>query len=244
MISFIVCDDKKLRVDGIESHIKNEMKEHRDINYTLNHFSGYGKGFLKCELDKNAFKVFFLDIETKLGSGMDEARKIRELYDDWNSIIIIETVHEEERFSAENSRLYIFDFLDKNNNFYNLLDDDLKKIIKIYSKSSKYMMATSKDKITKVELRDIVYIEKDVDSRSCTIHTLNEDIKTSYGINKCLEQLDENFIMASRSAIINIKMIKEYNYKENEIKFMNDLKMNNISRENKRKIRDYARKIN
>jgi len=244
VIEFIICDDNKSRITKIEEHIDNFMGEHTKIRYTKKHFFGYGRNFYKCVEDLSTFKVYLLDINTKMGSGMDAARKIREVYDDWNSIIIIETIHVEERFAAETSRLYLMDFLDKRNNFYEYLDEDLNRIYKIYKKSSNTITLIENGKQVKVEQKDIVYIEKESDKRSSIVYTLHEKFTSNENISSLKEKLTDDFFPVSRSAIVNLTKIKAYDSKENEIEFINRLKMNNISRENRKFIKSYVSKNN
>lgn len=243
MINFIICDDKKESIVEIENQIKSFAKKY-NIDAEYHRFTNYGAGFKKIVQDEKTFKVYFIDIEMKDISGMDAIRYIREVYGDWNSIIIIESIHIEEKFSAQNSRLYVFDFLDKNDNFINMLNDDLKKIYKMYKKSSKTMPVIEKEKVEKLEIRDILYIEKNIDSKSCTIYTLYGEKLTKEGINNCKKYLDDDFMMTSRSAIVNLKKIKEYNFKTNTITFIDGSTMSNISRDCRKKLKDYVRNSN
>lgn len=241
MLKFIICDDSEERIEKIKSHIKDFMQNHKNLKYDINCFSGYGKGFKKCVEEKGPFKIYLLDIKTKHGSGIDAARKIRKVYSDWTSIIIIETSLIEEKDSVLSSRLFIFDFIDKNNDYDNMLKEDLARIYKIYRYKDLMMPVYTKDKVAKIEQRDILYIEKDADRRTCKVHTLFGNEVTNEGIKKCKEYLTDDFLMTSRSAIVNLRKIQGYDCKLNEITFINGEKMNNISREYKKAIKEFIK---
>ena len=244
MIDFIICDDNKEFTIMLRKKILDFMKEHKEIEYDLHSFYGYGKSFEDVVQSPSTFKVYFLDIETKKGSGLDAARLIREKYDDWNSIIIIVTTHEEFRYKALGDRLYLFDFLNKLNEFDKLLNEDLNNILKTYNKNSKSIVVEYDHEIHKIELRDIIYIEKQIDSKKCIIKTINGTIYVQSSLNDIYNNLDSNFMKVSRSLIDNIKKIKSYDSKENIIYFVNNLTSTLVSREYKKELKEYVRANN
>lgn len=244
MISFIVCDDNETDQKRLNKRINEFMKGHKEIEYKISTFVGYDSTFYNKVKEFESFKVYFLDIETKKGSGIDAVRKIREYYSDWNSIIIIQTAHNEHRYTAQNSRLIIMDFIDKNKNYNELIDDDLNRIFKIYYKSLKAYKVEYHNKIELRELREILYIEKELAKKYCLVHTLNGTKKIPKSINILEEELPSDFIKVSRSSIINIKKIHSYDVKNNIITFKNGETTDLISREYKRKLKEHVKNYN
>lgn len=236
MIEFVICDDNKEFNIMLKNKISQFMLKHKEIECKFHCYSGYGKEFEKTARPGTTFKVYFLDIETKNGSGLDAARFIREKYDDWNSVIIIVTSHEEFRYEALGNRLELFDFINKLNNFDTTLEEDLEKVIKKYTRGSKSIIIEYDYAIYKIELRDIVYIEKIIDSKKCLIVTTYGEKEVQSSLNDLYDQLDENFMKASRSLIVNIKNVRGYDSKSNTVDFINGYESNLVSRDNKKEL--------
>ena len=77
MINFIVCEDEK----ELRSNTKNQIIKfmmNYDIDYKIYEFDGYNNKFKKIAKMDTGFKIYFLDIKTNEGSGIDAARMIRE----------------------------------------------------------------------------------------------------------------------------------------------------------------------
>ena len=237
MIDFVVCDDNKEFIIMIRKKIIDFMKKHNHIEYKIHNFSGYGKAFEEVVASENSFKVYFLDIETKKGSGLDATRLIREKYDDWDSIIIIVTTHEEFRYEALGDRLYLFDFLNKLDNFDKMLNEDLTNVLKKYNQNSNSIVVEYDHAIHKIELRDIICIEKQIDSKKCIITTTYGDKTVQSSLNDLYTVLDNNFMKVSRSLIINTKKIESYDSKNNTLYFTNGNKTNLVSREYKKELK-------
>lgn len=241
MIDFVICDDNKEFTILLRKKVKQFMSKYPELECQYHIFSGYGKEFERIVESENTFKVYFLDIETKRGSGLDATRMIREKYDDWNSIIMIVTSHEEFRYEALSNRLYLFDFLNKLNNFDSNLEEDLKNVLKQYTRNSKSITLEYDRAIHRVELRDIIYVEKQIDSKKCIVVTTYGIKYVQCSLNDIYNQLDGDFMKASRSLIVNIKKIREYNSKTNTIYFVNEYKSNLVSRESKKELMNRVR---
>lgn len=244
MIEFIICDDNKDFNILLQKKITNFMNNYKEIEYIFHNFTGYGKEFEKVVKDVMSFKVYFLDIETKQGSGLDAARIIREKYEDWNSIIIIVTGHEEFRYEALSNRLYLFDFINKLNNLEASIEKDLSNIIKKYTRSSKNLIIEYDHAIHKIDLRDIIYIEKEIDSKKCIVITTYGKKVVQSSLNDLYKQLDDNFMKVSRSLIVNIRNVRSYDSKTNTIDFINGYESNLVSRECKKELINRVRNGN
>ena len=218
MINYIICDDNKDFLKKQKAIIDNFMMNY-DIDYKCFLFTEYDDEFNKTALLDSGFKIFLLDIQTKKGSGLDAARIIREAYDDWVSVILIITAFNEFKYEALENRLYLLDFINKLNNYEEKIKEDLERALKHYNKRDKSLKYEYNHILKQIEFRHIIFIEKEPDSKRCRI-------KTTYGeqiINKNLTDtyklLDERFIKTSRSMIINVDQISEYNLISNKVIF-------------------------
>lgn len=233
MIDFIICDVDKEFIETLRDEIKNFMKNYSEIRYKVHTYSSYNQDFRKMVTSKDSFKVYFLEIGNKKNSGLDAARLIREKYDDWYSTITIVTAKEEYRYIALGSKLFIFDFINKLNDFHNNIIEDLNIIIRKYFKGSDTLTFEYDYEIYKVQLKDIIYVEKEIDSKKCIIKTFYETKYITSSLNNIYKKLNSDFIKVSRSMIVNKNKITSYNRKTNTIHFVDGTSSNLISREYK-----------
>lgn len=235
MLNFVVCDDNKNFSKMMKTTIENFMINYEQ-EYKIFHFDGYNETFEQFVNKELGFKVYFLDIRTKYGSGLDAARIIREKYDDWVSIIIIVTSHEEYRYEALGNRLYLMDFINKLNDCEQTVKDDLKKIMKSYNKRYKSLTFEYNHIFHKIEFRSIISIEKEPDSKRCII-------KTTYGttcipgtLNDVASKLDSRFLKVHRSLIVNKDKIVRYTPKSNKLEFNDGSYTHLIARSKKKEL--------
>lgn len=244
MINFVICEDEKVLATKYKNVIDNFMMNY-DTDYKCHLFDGYTKEWKEFAEKDNGFKIYLLDIKTNEGSGLNAARIIREEFDDWTSMIIIITSFNEYKYDALGKRLMLVDFINKLDNPEQYLKSALSICMKNYDNRPKILKYTYKNTIYNLDFKNIVYIEKEMDSKRCTIHTaLGEDIIYPGTINKLITELDNRFTKASRSVIINLEQIKNYNTKENKIVFKNGKSTDAISRDMKKGLIRYVRGLN
>lgn len=235
MINFIVCEDeKKLRVSTTKE-IDCFMMNY-DIDYKIYEFDRYDESFNDIVKKDIGFKIYLLDIVTKEGSGVDAARAIREQYDDWVSVIIMITSHQEYKYEVLSSRLYLLDFINKLDNCNKKIREDLAIAMKSYDKKYKTLNYEYNHTLYKVEYRQIVYIEKEPDSKRCIIRTKEDQQIIPGTLNEVLEKLDDRFFKTHKSLIINVDEISRYEIKKNKITFKNGDHTHLISRNQKKEL--------
>lgn len=235
MINFVICEDeKKLRENNKNEIVKFMMNY--DIDYKIHEYSRYTKEFENYVKKDEGFKVYLLDIVTGEGSGIDAARMIREKYDDWNSIIIIITSHQEYKYEALSSRLYLLDFINKLDRFSKTLQDDLVIAMKHYNKRYKTISYEYNHTYYQIELRQIVWIEKEPDSKRCIIKTKTGEEFIPGTLNSVYEKLDSRFFKTHKSLIINVDEIKRYEKRKNKITFKNGEHTHLIARDKKKEL--------
>ncbi len=238
MLNFIICDDNveftKYMKDLIDKFMMNYDMDYKCI---LRH--DYDQKFREVVAKEIGFKVYFLDIQTEHSSGLDAARCIREEFDDWVSIIVIITAYNQYKYDALSNRLYLLDYINKLDNCENKVKEVLEVSIKHYDHRYKTLSYEYNHIIHKVEYRHIIYIEKEPDSKKCKI-------KTTYGenyINATINQMDKilekdaRFVKVSRSMIINVDQVSEYDPHEGKLVFNNGETTYQVSRDYKKELK-------
>lgn len=235
MINFIICDDeqelRKITKDKVIGFMMNY-----DIDYKIHEFSCYDSKFEQIASKDSGFKVYFLDIKTNKGSGLDAARIIREKYEDWNSIIIIMTSYSEYKYEALSSRLMLLDFVNKLDNYDKKIREDLEISMKYYDKKYNTLDYEYNHTYYKIEYRHIICIEKEPDSKRCIIRTKDGEQLIPGTLNSVYERLDDRFLKTHKSMIININEIAKYEIKSNKVTFKNGDYTHLVARDKKKEL--------
>ncbi len=235
MLNFIVCEDDLTFLDNMKTIIHNFMMSY-DTEYEIHTFTGYDKKFERIVKSEIGFKVYFLDIKTKTGSGIDAARFIREEEDDWVSLIIIVTAFSEYRYEALGNRLFLLDFISKVNNCKQKVVDSLKVAMKNYDNREKTLNYEYNYVLHKIEYRHIIFIEKEQDSKRCIIQTTYDQYPIPKTLSEVAKMLDNRFLKIHRSLIVNLDQIEQYEIKTGEITFKNGMKTQLVARDKKREL--------
>lgn len=242
MISFIICEDKKILAEKYSAEIEKFMMNY-DIDYQCLIFDSYGKEFKETAKKDIGFKIYLLDIVTDNGTGIDAARLIREEYDDWTSMIIIITAYPEYRYDALGKRLMLVDFISKVDNCDQKLKDALLICMKNYDKKYNSLKYVYKNTAYNIELKTIISIEKEQDSKRCIILTTHGVFYIQGTLNSVLGQVDKRFVKCHRSLAVNIDQVESYNPKENILKFKDKTTTTLVSRNKKKELYNYVRGI-
>ena len=242
MLNFVVRKNKKEFREVIIKEIEKFMMNY-DVNYEVYQFETYDEDFEKVARSDLGFKVYFFDIKTKNGSGLDAARFIREELEDWNSIIVIVTAFAEYRYEALSNRLYLLDFISKFDNCKAKIKEILKIIYKNYNSREKCLSYEYNYTFYKIELKNIIFIEKEQDSKRCIIYTTYGTFKAPFTLVSMAKQLDKRFLKVHKSLILNTDKISTYNTKENEVVFSNGMSTNLISRSGRKELINYVTNV-
>ena len=234
MINFILCDDNKF-VQEINERVISKVAMPYDFNYTVHTFDKYDINFKKIITDPSSTKIYILDLEMPGKSGLDIAREIRKY--DWNSIIIILTSHDELELKMLKEKLLIFDFISKFDKPELKLEETLKLVLNKLS-STKLINFKSNKEIHQLPVDDIYYIYKDNFMNKTVIVTNSEEFPVNDTLGKLYEKLDKNFIRTHRSCYVNLNKIKSVDFNNNIIYFDNKKKIDLLSRNYKKELRD------
>ena len=226
MINFIVCDDNKNVLNKVVKIINNAMMNN-DTGYEIHAFNDYDAKFNELIKAKIPNKIYILDIETPSSSGIDIARRIRNI--DYNSIIIFLTAHEELGYTILQKEFLFLSFINKYDNY----EPKLLRVIKTALKkvNSNQMLKYNKNGIIyTIPLDDILYITRDSIERKCIIKTDYMEFMIPKQLKDVKQELPNNFVFSHRSCIVNKDKVRVIDINNHMIQFDNGLAINMISR--------------
>lgn len=235
-MEFVICDDEKLFRSTIKKVI-DKLLINSDDYYHVSEFEKFDSSFKKLINNKQS-KIYILDIEIKDSiSGIDIAREIRK--QDWNSIILLVTSHNELGYQALKAQIMLLDFISKYDNCEKNLERALRKAMS--QLGSKKAIKFESDGVSYIiHLDDIVYIVKDTVERKCVIKTTYNEIVVNKTLNYMLENLDERFYLSHRSCIINTDKVRNVDWKNSIIKFDTDDSIELLARDKKKGLKKYV----
>ena len=235
MLNFILCDDDEEFLETMKNNVRRFMMN-QNISYNIYSFEGYNEDFERLTYSDIGYKVYLLDIRTKLGSGIDAARNIREKVEDWNSIIILITAFNEYRYQALSNRLLLLDFICKAKDVDQKLQDTLRIVLKHYGNRQKCLSYEYNYMIHRIEFRKIIYIEKEQDTKRSIVYTTYGTFKVPKPIIELETILDKRFLKVHRGFLVNINMVRSYDVKKNVIYFFNGMSINTVARNHKKEL--------
>ena len=227
MINFII-EDINLK-ETIEKIMMNY-----NLEYKINKYND--------QKTKELNRIYILNYDTTNKAEINKLLNIRINEDDWSSIIILISDNSNIKYRLVDNKLLILDVIDKNKDIYNQLIENIKISLKILTETSNSICYTYKGILYNIPQKDIVYIESDSKNKRSVIKTETSEYYIPLTLSKIEKILNENFIKCSRSYIININKMREYNIKDNIITLNGNLKIYEISRQKKKEIINLMRK--
>ena len=237
MLRFIICEDNKEFIDKL-SIIINKVMMPYNFEYKINKYREYNKEVEELILRKNEQKIYILDIELPIISGLEIASNIRE--NDLESMIIFVTSHPECQNDIFYSRLLAIDFINKDRLWQKRFEDTILYAIKNINKRRVISFEFNYNSY-RLPIDQILYVEKVPENQKCIF--VMEDGNTyeiMSSITKLKDKLGANFYQSHKSYLINIDKIKKINYHENTITFQNNETLYILSNRNKKGLREYV----
>ena len=228
MIEFILLNEQKEEKSKIQEIIDKVLMNY-EIDYKI-----IKEESIEKILNRDSFKIYILE-EIK---GLEIAKRIRLELDDWNSYILFIGNNFEK---IQKERLFILDYIEKSENFYYLLERDIKVAMKSYDKRPNQLKFTYKKTTYSIDYYKILYIEKEQDNKRCIIKTKDDTFYIPISLKKIEEKLDNRFIKCSKSHIVNIEQVEYYDTKENIIGLKNKEIVTAISKKEKKNILEKLR---
>lgn len=227
MIEFVILEQNKNLYNKIKLILEKELMNY-DYNYIISE-----------KETNNKFKIYIIDY-TKKDKLLE---RIRYENNDWSSMIII--ISESKLISSiEKQKVMPVDIIDKENTmFEDMLLRSIKIALRNYDTRPKTIKYKYKTTYYNIDLKDIIYIEKEKESKRVIIKTKEEDYYYPSSLTEIEKILDNRFIKCSRSYIINKEQVKLYNTKENIIVLKSGGMVKEISRNKKKDLINYLRNV-
>ena len=235
MIDFIMVEDNLCYINESKKIIDKVMMSY-DIDYDFMVYDKYRKELL----NKDNFKIYIVSYKK---DSIELIKYIREELDDWKSLIIILYRNKEDKEKVLKENLFILDYVNKRKYFKEKLLRNIQICLKNYDQRTNSLKYTYKNILYNIEFNKILYIEKEQDNKRCIIYTKNKKYYIPGTLNNIIKLLDNRFIKSSRSYIINIEQVSSYDIKRNILIFKNKIKLDCISRNNKKCIINCLRRI-
>lgn len=207
----MIVEDDLLIAKGLRAVVKS-IDDKLDITIT-----GYAEEALNYAKN-NYYNAFLLDIQLEDYSGIELAKKIREIEKyKLTPIVFITAVPTRELIAFK--EIHCYDYIVKpftekevREALETIINHGIKgqeksEILKINQKSYSYILKQD----------EIIYIESK--NKNLLLVTINEEIKLSnYSLSKILEELGAGFIQCHRGYVINIEYIRRIDHRDNTIK--------------------------
>jgi len=222
MLQFIVLDDNVLFQSKLKNLINKKMFKN-EIEYEISLFEKENQEFKKT-IDNINSKIYILDIELKNNSGIEIAKKIRKK--DYKSAIIFLTAHYELAARTYQSKLLVFDFISKFDDYEKELDQAFEIALNNLKQFQKIEFFDKKQKII-LDSSKILYIYYDSYTKKTKIKTNSKN----YSLNRNQIPLlpDNIFFKTNRNSYVNLKRIEKIDYQEKKIVFDNGETFTDIS---------------
>ena len=173
MIKFIICDDNKEALDIANKAVTKAMMNY-EIEYKVLKFTKYDEKLKEQIKDDANTKIFILDIELPIVSGLEIASEIRVTGDD--SVIIFVTAHPECKNDIFHSRLEAIDYISKYHRYEERIEDTIKYIVDKRYRENVFTYSYE-NVYNKILYKEINYIEKEQFQNKCIIQLTNSEEK-------------------------------------------------------------------
>lgn len=231
MINFIICDNNKNFSNSTKQTI-NKFMTNKNNNYKIHLYDNYSPNLTQMINDPNITnKIYILDLEIGEKSGIEIANEIRN--NDFDSIIIFYSAHM--LYDAVFRIPLVFDYVSKMEP--NRLENCIQNVLR-YLKSNTLHLKSS-NTIYNIKFDNILYITTNLENRGITIVTDTDVINIKMSLNDICCMLNNDFIKTHRACFVNKNRIYKMDFKNREIVFDNNNKINLISIRGLKNLKEY-----
>ena len=234
MIDFIICEDNE-NVRDIYKLLISKIVMPYDFNYKVYLFEKYNNKMKELIVNNFNFRIYLLDLELPGKNGIEIAKEIRK--NDWDSIIIVLTSHDELELKILKKKLLIFDFISKFEDYDQRLYESINTVLKKYTSKKTISFKCNKE-LVNIKIEDIMYIYKTDDQNKIEVVLKNNNYKIRESLSNIMLKLDDRFYKTHRACIVNLDKIKKVDFKNEIIYFDNNLKIDYLSRNYKKGLKD------
>lgn len=198
MIKVVICEDQLNQQKLLEEYLNDILKNCTEVYEILTYKSGED---LLNNYPKDV-DIFLLDIQMGSITGMDVARKIREI--DKKSVEIIFTTSLIE-YIQEGYEVRAYRYLLKPIK-YEDLKTHIVSCIRDIEEMDKYLVINNKSDIKRIKHSQIIYIE--IQKKDMTIHTISGDYLIKASMDKIEKEIDNvKFYRCHKSFLINLEYV-------------------------------------
>ena len=202
MLKLCVLEDETVQMERLKTYLQKFQSEHPDFEYILD---AYDRGFDLLEHYKRDVDLLFLDIRVPDMSGMEVARRIREV--DENVMIIFVT--NLTQYAIEGYSVHAFDYILKPL-AYTSFSAKLERALRMlsYRSSDVTLDLRTRDGGRRISADAITYIE--IPNHDILVHIGSETIRQWGTLSKFETALhDAHFVRCSSSYLVNLKYVQK-----------------------------------
>lgn len=237
MLHFVLISGNKKSIKGYELEV-DKLMINEDINYKC-----YTYELLNNDLDNFIKEVenerIYLIEDSKSISALNLIKKIRNEYNDFNSFIIVLNESNNMNTTIIEEEYFIHTKVVKD---IKKLNEILKQVTKVYSNKDKKLSYQYNGCFYNINLSKILYVEKQLESKTCNIICLDGIYKINTSIKKIKELLNDDFVRTHQSAIVNMLNVETIDFNTKIITFSDKTTTNLFSRSYKKKVKEVITK--
>ena len=174
-------------------------------------------------------KIYVVENSNKIDS-REVVRVIRENFNDYKSFIIIINFNKNLKLRKHE---VLTSIIEKDNLRLDLITI-IKEILKVYEQDKNVIFIKENGVIYRLPFSNILYIEKLPNSKYCEVICKDQSYIVKENLNNLMNRLNKFFVLAHRSACVNINEIETYDYINGVITFATKKSFSQISRDKKK----------
>ena len=195
-----ICDDEKDFIHNFQLLLKQYSKKHKNINQ-FNSFENEND-LLSYFYSQNDIDILFLDIKFQTYSGIEIAKKIRDI----NPSVILIFLTSFPEYALSGYKVKAFDYLVKPLSYLQLENVLDQAISELKSNEKHFLIIKDSGNIFKIKFPEIIYIE--TYNRNILFHlTSGSEITGHESLKAYEDKLDERFYRCHTGYIVNMAYV-------------------------------------
>lgn len=219
MIKFIIVGSNDENIANYKYLIAKSLMG-KECCYKYHRFNNDDKNLEKYIEANHQNNIFIIENKNKQES-IALIDTIRNRYNDIESFIIIINFSDKDCLESIKSQFLYNTIILNNKNYSNKFVKAIKQITSCYENKRNCITFLSKGILYQIPFLDILYIEKEANTKLSIIHCKDEQINVNKTLTELSSELDDNFIFTHRSALVNKLNVKAIKFNENKIVFNN-----------------------
>lgn len=231
MLKFVILSSNKENIRGYET-IVDKLLMKNETEYKCYKFNDNDKEFYNFIEKQHDENIYIIEEENSINS-LDIIKYIRNNHNDLTSFIIITDFKNKiERNCIENNYCIHTKVISNNEQ----LSNTLSQIIKLLNNNNDRLVFKYNSYIHNINFCEILYIEKQLDSKLCKIICTEGTYYINKSLKKVKELLNNDFVQTHQSAIVNINNVSSIDLANKIINFKNNHSTTLFARNYKKKV--------